>query len=153
MRLWRLSTARHARAFDGGYGLLFDGRWNTAGRPITYAATSPALCLLEKLVHVEDPDLLPALVLVTYDVPDDVAMERIELSNLPSDWRKREGLTQTRGDVWQRARSSVLLVVPSVIVPVAGAPDRNVLINHEHPDAARITIASAEPFDPDPRLF
>lgn len=57
MILWRLSGVEHARAFDGSYGLLFDGRWNTMGRPVTYAATSPSLCVLEKLVHIEDPAL------------------------------------------------------------------------------------------------
>jgi hypothetical protein len=33
MILWRLSGVEHARVFDGGYGLLFDGRWNTVGGP------------------------------------------------------------------------------------------------------------------------
>ena len=59
MRLWRLSNAEDAERFDGGYGLHRDGRWNTRGRPVTYCATGPALCLLEKLVHVEDLALLP----------------------------------------------------------------------------------------------
>lgn len=90
MRLWRLSLARHARAFDGGYGLLFDGRWNTVGRPVTYCATSPALCVLEKLVHVEDPLLLPALMMVRYEAPDDLAVDDVPLSALPTDWRRRE---------------------------------------------------------------
>lgn len=51
MRLWRLSGRSYA---------------------LTYCATSPALCVLEKLVHVEDPALLPEL-MVTYDVPDETA--------------------------------------------------------------------------------
>jgi RES domain-containing protein len=54
MLLWRLSGLRHASSFDGGYGLLFDGRWNTVGHAVTYCAISPSLCVLEKLVHVED---------------------------------------------------------------------------------------------------
>jgi len=35
MRLWRLSSLQYANALDGGYGLLFDGRWNTVGHPVT----------------------------------------------------------------------------------------------------------------------
>ena len=54
MLLWRLSGVQHAEAFDGGYGLLFEGRWNTIGHAVAYCATSPSLCVLEKLVHVED---------------------------------------------------------------------------------------------------
>ena len=32
-------------------GSAHDGRWNTSGFAITYCATGPALCVLEKLVH------------------------------------------------------------------------------------------------------
>jgi len=59
MRLWRLSSARRARDFDGGYGLVNSGRWNTTGRPVTYCSTVPSLAALEKRVHVTDPALLP----------------------------------------------------------------------------------------------
>src|SRR5699024_3699145 len=104
MILWRLSIKRLARVFDGGYGMLHHGRWNTRGHPITYCATSPSLCVLEKLVHIEDPRLLPALVMVRYEAPDDLIMETLTLSDLPSDWRLREDWTQQRGDRWHEAR-------------------------------------------------
>jgi RES domain-containing protein len=153
MLLWRLSGAQHARAFDGGYGLLFDGRWNTMGRPVTYCATSPALCVLEKLVHVEDPMLLPALMMVRYDAPDNLAIDSRGLADLPTDWRRQESWTQQQGDRWHGSRSTPLLRVPSAIVPLDQSPDMNVLINHHHPAAARISIVAVEPFVLDPRLF
>jgi RES domain-containing protein len=153
MILWRLSGAAHARAFDGGYGLLFDGRWNTAGHAVTYAATSPSLCILEKLVHIEDPALLPALVMVRYEVPDDMMSTVMSVRDLPEDWTRAESLTQAMGDAWHAGQETPLLRAPSVIVPLDGAPDMNVVINHRHPDAARIRIAAAEPFTLDVRLF
>ena len=153
MLLWRLSGVRYASAFDGGYGLHFDGRWNSVGRAITYCASSPSLCVLEKLVHVEDPALLPVLVMVAYDVPDTLAIETVGLDELPADWHRREALTQTRGDAWHRGRTAPLLRVPSVIVPLSQSPDLNVLINHDHPDSRRIEILRQEPFTFDPRLF
>jgi RES domain-containing protein len=153
MLLWRLSGRQYARALDGGYGLHFDGRWNTVGHAVTYCATSPALCVLEKLVHVEDPALLPELVMVTYELPDSTAMEEISLAELPADWRRHEAWSQERGDRWHESRSSLLLRVPSAIVPLAGSPDRNVLVNHGHPDAAALRIVGEEPFSLDPRLF
>lgn len=153
MILWRLSGETYARSFDGGYGLLYDGRWNTAGAPVTYCATSPALCVLEKLVHVEDPDLLPALAMVRYEVPDDMLVERLEVGALPKTWRRQEGLTQRSGDQWRRELRAPLLQVPSAIVPLADTPDMNVIINHRHPDAARISIQAVEPFILDVRLF
>jgi RES domain-containing protein len=153
MILWRLSGERHARAFDGGYGLLYDGRWNTAGHAVTYCATSPSLCVLEKLVHVQDPELLPDLVMVRYAVPDSIGAETISIADLPQSWRLQESLTQQRGDQWHVARSAALLCVPSAIVPLEGSPDLNVLINHRHPAAAEIAIAATEPFMVDACLF
>ena len=153
MRLWRLSIAAFAQSFDGGYGLRFDGRWNTRGHAVTYCATSPALCVLQKLVHIEDPALLPDLTLIAYDAPDDMAVESVQVEDMPADWRRHEAWTQARGDGWHRTRSTPLLRVPSAILPFADSPDRNLLINHSHPDAARIATASARPFTLDPRLL
>lgn len=153
MILWRLSAEQHARAFDGGYGLLYDGRWNTAGHAVTYCATSPSLCVLEKLVHVQDPDLLPALVMVRYEIPDSLGIETISAAELPDTWRLQESWTQRRGDQWHTALGAPLLRVPSAIVPLDGSPDLNVLINHRHSAAAEITIVAAESFVLDTRLF
>ena len=153
MLLWRLSRKQHARALDGGYGLLFDGRWNTIGNTVTYCATSPSLCVLEKLVHIEDPVLMPELVMVTYDLPDALNIESVTLEELPAEWRRHESWTQQRGNAWYQTRSALLLKVPSAIVPIASSPDLNVLINHRHADATAIRIAAAEPFVFDLRLF
>ena len=82
MLLWRLSSARRAADFDGGFGVFNDGRWNTRGRAVTYCST-----------------------------------------------------------------------VPSVIVPIANAPDRNILINHRAANVSAIRIEATTPFTLDPRLF
>jgi RES domain-containing protein len=153
MLLWRLSGVRHAGAFDGGYGLLFNGRWNSVGHAVTYCSTSPSLCVLDKPVHIQDPALLPELIMVVYDVPDALGIETVTLSDLPADWRKQEASTQRRGDDWHRSRSTPLLSVPSAIVPLAGSPDVNVLVNNDHPAAAAIAIGCLEPFAFDPRLL
>jgi RES domain-containing protein len=153
MILWRLSGVPHASSFDGGYGLLYDGRWNSTGHAVTYAATSPSLCVLEKLVHIEDPALMPALVMVRYHAPDDLAVATIGTGDLPGDWRQRDSVTQNLGDTWSTGLTTPLLRVPSVIVPIDGSPDLNVVINHRHPDCARIRIVASEPFGLDVRLF
>jgi RES domain-containing protein len=153
MRLWRVSSARRARDFTGGYGLTNAGRWNTPARPVTYCATVPSLAALEKRVHVTDPALLPPQVIVEYEVPDDLRRTVVEIAALPRNWTKREIETQRIGDEWLDAASAPLLVVPSVIMPLASAPDRNVLINHRHPDAARIAVVDVVLSSFDPRLF
>ncbi|RWD52360.1 MAG: RES domain-containing protein [Mesorhizobium sp.] len=153
MRLWRLSSLQYANAMDGGYGLLFDGRWNTVGHPVTYATTSPSLCILEKLVHVEDPALLPALAMVAYDVADEIPASHRTIDDLPADRRRQEAMTQHLGDEWLTANDTALLFVPSAIVPIADSPDRNVLINPRHSAAAAVQIARVERFELDIRLL
>ena len=154
MRLWRLSGAVYATRFDGGYGLEHAGRWNERGRLVTYCATGPALCVLEKLVHVEDADLLPEdTMLIRYDVPGDLQVDESRLTDLPENWRADQRVTRSIGGAWLDRASSCLLRVPSAIVPVPDADDRNILINHRHQDAARITISRIEEFVYDPRLL
>ena len=153
MRLWRLSSLRRARDFDGGYGLASSGRWNTTGRPVTYCSTVPSLAALEKRVHVTDTSLLPPQAMVEYGVPDDVPVHNISFDRLPNDWTSREARTQKLGDAWLDECTELILVVPSVIMPIASAPDRNVLINHRHSGSARITITAVTPFTFDLRLF
>ncbi len=153
MRLWRLSRSSEAGKFDGGYGLRFDGRWNRVGKPVTYCSTSPALCVLEKLVHIEDPNLLPSLVLVAYDAPDELGVVDITIADLPSDWRRHEIATQAIGDEWLKRGATPLLRVPSVIVPFADSLDRNFVVNHHHTDTVWITKLASDAFVLDPRLF
>jgi len=153
MRLWRLSSLRYARDFTGGYGILNNGRWNTVGRPVTYCATVPSLAALEKRVHVTDADMLPPQSMIAFDVPDDVPVRRVEIHALPRDWASRETHTQQLGDEWLDSGAETVLLVPSVVVPMADAVDRNALINHRKADAARITIVHVLPFTLDPRLF
>jgi RES domain-containing protein len=153
MRLWRLSSVRYARDFTGGYGLFNNGRWNTVGRPVTYCATVPSLAALEKRVHVNDARTLPPQSMVAYDVPDDVPFRTIEIDALPNDWAKRETHTQQLGDEWLATGDEAILLVPSVVMPIADTIDRNALINHRRPGTTRITIAHVITFTLDPRLF
>ena len=153
MLLWRLSSERRARDFDGGYGLFNDGRWNSRGRPVTYCSSVASLTALEKRVHVTDPTLLPTQVLVTYEVSDNASKRTIEISELLADWTLRATHTQHIGNQWLDSKSEVLLFVPSVIMPIANVPDRNVLINHQLADAALIKIVNIAQFTLDPPLF
>lgn len=154
MRLWRLATEAHAEVFDGGYGLLHDGRWNATGDPVTYCATVPSLCVLEKLIHIEAVEDLPRdLRMVEYEAPDDLGMETWELDDLPSDWRSNELDMRARGSGWLRGATAPLLRVPSVVVAEPGASDRNIVINHRHPGHRRIALRGVRPFALDPRLL
>lgn len=62
-------------------------------------------------------------------------------------------MRQKLGDLWLDSIAEPLLLVPSVLMPLPNAPDRNLLINHRHPDTPRIKIVRIVPFELDPRLF
>ncbi len=123
------------------------GRWNSLGKRITYAATTPSLCVLEKLVHLDLAiDLPEDLVMVEIEVPDAAGILRLELADLPEGWASDELITRGIGDTWCEARSSLALSVPSVILPLADIADRNLVLNHDCAGAERLRIMRAEPF-------
>jgi hypothetical protein len=70
----------------------------TVGHAVTYCDTSPSLCILEKLVRIEYPALVPKLVMVTYEVPAAVGVDVFSLADLPSDWWPQETRTQQKDD-------------------------------------------------------
>ena len=110
--------------------------------------------MLEKLVHIDDPALLPdRMMLVQYDVPDELAVGEVAVDGLPQLWRTDRAVTMGIGNAWLDSTSTCLLRVPSVVVPVRDTRDRNVLVHHRHAAAARITIFRIERFTYDPRLF
>jgi RES domain-containing protein len=150
MILWRL-TRRPDADLSGRGGELVDGRWHTRGRPVVYCAASAALAVLEVRVHFDLPlDLLPDdYVLMRIEAPDDLALQTIRPSALPTGWRSREDLCRPIGDAWLEEGSTALLSVPSAIVAV----ERNLLLNTRHPDCVQISVNEIVPFGRDERLF
>jgi RES domain-containing protein len=151
MRLWRLCKAEHAAtAFTGEGALLYAGRWHHAGTRVVYAAESRSLAVLEQLVHLSRNRLPPRFVCFAVDVPEDLDVPSVSPEELPPDWRRQPGPPALRdlGTKWAESRTSACLAVPSAVVP----GERNVLLNPEHPDFARLAIGEAEPFELDERL-
>ena len=149
MIVWRISNYLD---LSGQGGLRAPARWHHAGAPIVYTASSPASALLEVLVHLELNELknLPdSYQLLRIDVPDSLAILKIEEANLEPDWRTLLRLTRTHGDNWLRESGSALLSVPSAIVPHT----QNYLINPAHRDTGKIKIHSHGNYPFDFRLF
>lgn len=149
MRLWRLAAARHA-ALDGEGARRYGGRWTPRGYAVVYASASLSLAALERLVHT-DPDLEPAdLVAIFIDIKPVIAIEAIEVSELPRDWRDYpapESLGRI-GETWIRSARTAVLSVPSAVIPA----ERNYLLNPAHADFKRCAHGPPEPFTFDPRL-
>jgi RES domain-containing protein len=74
----------------------------------------------------------------------------IDPANLPPTWRAWPAPAELRaiGDAWARQKRSLILEVPSAIVP----QERNYLVNPAHPDFGTLTISAAQPFTFDARF-
>lgn len=169
MRCYRICDARY-RALDGEGARRYGGRWNRHGRAVIYSSSSRALAVLELLAQVERADLVRSLLLLTVEMPDDVAIEELLVrskvegrrSNSESRRSKVEGrilprgwdsypapaACQKLGDDWLERAESLVLAVPSAIVP----EERNYLINPAHPGFAGVREVGAREFRFDKRL-
>jgi RES domain-containing protein len=151
MRVWRVCKAEHARtAFTGEGAILYAGRWHHAGTPVVYCSESRALAVLEQLVHLHRNRLPPHFVCFAVEIPEGVAIDAVQIRNLPAQWRRQPGPPELQeiGTRWAESGESVALEVPSAVVP----KEHNVLLNPRHPDFGRLAIGDPEPFAFDERL-
>lgn len=150
MHVWRLSKKKYG-TLDGEGARIYGSRWNSAGRPVVYTASSLSLALLEQFVRV-DPDNIPDdFASFKIEIPDDLAVERIEYNQFPANWREPENSKwfKMKGDYWLDQLKTAVLIVPSVIIPL----ENNQLINPRHGDFKKIKIIETTDFNFDLRLF
>lgn len=149
---WRIATrgpAWEPTDLSGGGGAATGGRWNEKGVPAVYAASSVALACLETLVHMNQGGLPIARYLVEIQLPREVAEKGSKL-DLPDGWNALPaGFAAARaGTQWLKSAASLLLFVPSVVVPM----ESNVLLNPAHPDLAQVKAINHGLFRYDGRL-
>ena len=143
-------TGRHP-IWSGDGARLFGQRWNPPGWAAIYTGTSFAVCLVEILVHANRNTPPSAARFVEAMVPGDVSREVFDPALHPGWDNPRDmSVAQAFGRAWIEQRRTALLFVPSV---VTAGRDTNVVVNPQHPDAARIAVGPETPVALDPRLF
>ncbi len=148
--VWRITTARFAKtAFSGEGARLYGGRWNSKGYEVVYTAESQSLALLELMV--QDDPLRAHYVLIPAQLPSDLPETRIDVDELPDDWRTlgSRDVLQACGLDWLEGGRTAVLNVPSAVVPA----ERNYLLNPRHPGFSRILIGEAYSLQTDIRLL
>ena len=116
---WRIVGSRYKDdAFSGEGARLRGGRWNSKGIPMVYTAGSLALATIEMLVNLPGPKLLENFFRIPVHIPLNLIIE-LPLDQLPGDWDSRpiSPSIKTIGGRWVKKRKSVVLKVPSVVVP------------------------------------
>ena len=137
MTVYRVTKAAYAEtAFRGARGR---GRWHRAGTPVVYCADTPATALLETLVHAARTDLLHQPYVV-FAVGFDAERHLLRLAPdlLPDDWQAWPWppSTQEVGAFWYEAQASLVLQVPSAVLPL----QHNYLLNPHHPRFGELQV-------------
>jgi RES domain-containing protein len=151
MQMFRLCSSRYqATAFSGTGASLAGGRWNYRGESVVYLGGTLALTALECLVHFSNQTLPGDYVCLTVTVPKNIKIKTIDPTTLATEWWQEDPpvSTQALGSEWLQSKSSVLLRVPSAIIPT----EFNYLLNPQHKDFSKVSIAPATEFRFDPRL-
>lgn len=147
---WRIVQPRYLQtAFDGLGASRYPGRWNERGIPIVYTAGSLSLAALEMLVHLPGPNILQKYQSIPVSF-DEALCRQLSPTDLPPDWTDDPAPPSTRalGTQWIADVSSVVLAVPSAVVPI----ELIFLINPHHPEFPELTIGEGRQFHFDPRL-
>ncbi len=137
--------------FDGEGAYRFGGRWNWRGTRILYTAGSLSLAALEMLVHLNDEEILLAYSYATAEFDEGLILSIENFRPLPDNWSDSPPPFQIQriGDEWAREQASVVLKVPTSILPV----EFNYLINVEHPEFSKVKLGKPQTFTFDERLY
>jgi len=147
MEIFRITLARYSHSLEASGRA---GRWNSKGRQVIYAAESRSLACLENLVHRSGAALSQDFRTIVINIPAKTRIETLQIADLPENWRNLmdHAPCQMLGDKWLARQETLLLRVPSVIIP----EEFNYLLNPLHPDFSKVSIARNEPFLFDPRV-
>jgi RES domain-containing protein len=148
--LYRISRAKYAGDLSGEGSRLGGGRWNHKGTAVLYTTENRSLAALEALVHMSSPDFLIGRKMVSLAIPETIVPKEIDPLSLPKDWRKYPPpfALADIGTTWAARRESLLLRVPSAVVP----QEYNILINPSHPEMEHVKIIEVDDFVYDSRL-
>ncbi|MEA3545226.1 MAG: RES family NAD+ phosphorylase [Thermodesulfobacteriota bacterium] len=151
IKLFRIATSEFINDISGTGARIYGGRWNHQGSPVVYASSSRSLAALEFLVHAPMALAPENLSILEINIIDTVEIEWVNESQLPLNWRDYPAPEQLAdiGTNWLKAKSSLLLEIPSAVVN----QEVNTLINPLHEDIKNVSLASIERFCFDSRLL
>lgn len=128
-------------------------RWNKNEEYVIYAGSSASLSALEMLAHrntIQTNDRYKLMVIEIEATRRDIT--QISIKDLPEHWRSMRSypLLQQIGSDWYRQNKTLLLEVPSVLVP----SESNYLISTRHAAFQdKVKLLRTEDFGWDQRLL
>lgn len=150
MEVFRISRAKYAEKLSSSGSA---NRWNKDGQNVIYTGSSRSLSSLELVVHrsyIQPTELYKMMVISISD--NDYLFRTIKTSELPSNWRSYEayGKLQEIGAKWYADKESLILKVPSAVVPM----EYNYIINTEYEGFSKsVSLVRTEEYFWDNRLL
>lgn len=125
------------------------GRWNSNGKLVLYTSENISLALLENMVYRAGTGFNSNYKIMVIEGPEARA-EQMDILYLPKNWRDIDAysVTQKTGDLWYDRRESLLLKVPSSVLP----QNMNVIINTTHADFKDVKLIAVLDYEPDERI-
>lgn len=148
--VFNIRKAKFANALMGS-GIA--NRWNKNDEYVIYTSSSRALSTLELVVHRASiqTDMSYKMMHIELLISEHDIIT-IETKDLPDHWRSIQSypILQNIGSSWYQTYSSLVLKVPSVIIP----EEYNYILNTKHPlFSEKVKIHKVEDFVWDKRLF
>lgn len=150
MEVFRISNELYSKTLTTSGSA---NRWNLKGQHVLYTGSSRSLSTLELIVHTGAvKPLISYKVMIISIADDDYLTKQIQLKDLPSHWRSFSAYSalQTIGSNWYTTQASLVLKVPSAVIPL----EYNYIINTEHPDFRdKVSLVRLEDYFWDSRLL
>lgn len=149
MEVFRVSSTKHSKELAASGKAA---RWNKDGEYVIYAGQARSLAMLENIVHKSIHTGLDYETMIISITDTEDTFSKRAIHDLPANWRDISAYAKLQdiGSAWYQRKESLVLQVPSVIVP----QEFNYIINVNHPEFKnRITLVRQEEFVLDSRLY
>ena len=150
MEVFRISSNKHSSKLAASGKAA---RWNRDNQFVLYTGQSRALSTLEVVVHKSSIKTAIKYDLMVISLAENEHLyTRKFIRDMPTNWRdiKAYPALQDIGSEWYTNNQSLILQVPSVIVP----QEFNYIINLHHPDfSTNVSLVRKEEFFWDDRLL
>jgi RES domain-containing protein len=127
-------------------------RWNKKDEFVIYTGSSRSLSTLEMVAHRSYINISSQYKLLIILISDVSSIKELNIKDLPENWKSIEAYIELQeiGSKWYQSNESLVLKVPSAIIP----QEYNYIINTKHPlFATNIILKKVDDFVWDNRLL
>jgi RES domain-containing protein len=149
MEVYRITRENHSKSLTASGRA---NRWNADDQFVIYTGGSRSLSTLELIVHKNaiEPSFRYKVMIISIADEENLFTNLLQ-TDLPKHWRNMAAYSelQKMGSNWYRSNQSLVLKVPSAVMP----KEYNYLINTKHSDfESKVALVRTEDYFWDSRL-